>query len=108
MRRTSPRSAADAQAAVTSIGAREHTHMGALFDPDAAATAGSGVFGLPFAPEESRVVILPVPFEATTSYGSGASRGPAAVLEASRQVDLYDRETGRPYEGGIAMLPMPR
>jgi agmatinase len=53
-------------------------------------------------------VILPVPFEATTSYGGGASRAPAAVLEASRQVDLYDRETGRPYEDGIAMLPLPR
>ena len=78
------------------------------FDPDAAAGAGSGIYGLPFTPEESRVVILPVPYEATTSYGGGTSRGPAAVLEASRQVDLYDRETGRPYEQGIAMLGIPR
>jgi len=78
------------------------------FDPDAAAAAGSGVYGLPFTPEQSRVVILPVPFEATTSYGGGAARAPAAVLEASRQVDLYDRETGRPYENGIAMLPPSR
>ena len=78
------------------------------FDPDAAAGAGSGIYGLPFTPEESRVVIVPVPYEATTSYGGGTSRGPAAVLEASRQVDLYDRETGRPYEQGIAMLDIPR
>ena len=78
------------------------------FDPDAAAGAGSGIYGLPFTPEESRVVIIPVPYEATTSYGGGTSRGPAAVLEASRQVDLYDRETGRPYEQGIAMLGIPR
>ncbi len=53
------------------------------------------------------MVIVPVPFEATTSYGAGASKGPRAVLEASRQVDLFDRETGRPYAAGIAMLDMP-
>ena len=48
-----------------------------------------------------------MPFAATTSYGGGAERGPEAVLAASRQVDLFDRETGRPYEAGIAMLPIP-
>jgi agmatinase len=77
------------------------------FDPDAAAGADSGVYGLPFTPEDSRVVIVPVPFEATTSYGGGTSQGPSSILEASRQVDLYDRETGRPYEEGIAMLAIP-
>src|SRR5687767_2998038 len=76
------------------------------FDPDAPAT-GDGIYGLPFTPDESRVVVLPVPFEATTSYGGGTADGPAAVLEASKQVDLFDRETGRPYAGGIAMLPIP-
>jgi len=78
------------------------------FDPDAAAGAGSGIFGLPFTAEESRVVVVPVPFEATTSYGGGTSRGPAAVFKASKQVDLFDHETGRPYETGIAMLPVPK
>ena len=78
------------------------------FDPDAAASAGSGIYGLPFSREESSVVIVPVPFEATTSYGGGTSRGPAAILEASKQVDLFDHETGRPYEAGIAMLPIPK
>ena len=80
----------------------------ANFDPDAPAVAGTGIYGLPFAPEDSRVVIVPVPFEATTSYGGGTSKGPAAVLEASRQVDLFDHETGRPYAAGISMLPIPR
>jgi agmatinase len=78
------------------------------FDPDAAASADSGIYGLPFTAEEARVVIIPVPYEATTSYGGGTSGGPQAVLDASRQVDLYDHETGRPYEAGIAMLPIPR
>lgn len=78
------------------------------FDPDAAAAPGAGVFGLPFSAEDSRVIILPVPFEATTSYGGGTSAGPDAVLDASKQVDLFDAETGRPYEAGIAMLPVSR
>jgi len=78
------------------------------FDPDAAASEHSGIYGLPFKPAEAKVVIIPVPFEATTSYGGGTSRGPQAVLEASKQVDLFDHETGRPYEAGIAMLDIPR
>ena len=78
------------------------------FDPDAAAGDHSGIYGLPFKPSEAKVVIIPVPFEATTSYGGGTSRGPAAVLEASKQVDLFDHETGRPYEAGIAMLDVPK
>jgi len=73
------------------------------FDPNAAATGG-GIFGLPHSPANARVVLVPVPFEATTSYGGGTSNGPRAILQASRQVDLFDLETGKPYEQGIAML----
>src|SRR5512147_1939090 len=76
------------------------------FDPNAAAAPQSGVFGLPHTPLEARVVLVPVPFEATTSYGGGTSKGPEAILEASRQVDLFDLETGHPYEDGIAMLEL--
>src|ERR687884_2286991 len=77
------------------------------FDPSAAALPGSGIFGLPHSAEDAAVVLVPVPFEATTSYGGGAARGPEAILEASRQIDLFDVETGRPYEAGIHMLPIP-
>ncbi|KFE69349.1 agmatinase family protein [Hyalangium minutum] len=79
--------------------------MATHFDPGAAASPDSGIFGLPHSPDEAHVVLVPVPFEATTSYGGGTSEGPSAVLNASRQVDLFDVETGRPYERGIAMLP---
>jgi agmatinase len=50
------------------------------------------------------VVLLPVPWDATTSYRAGAAAAPAAIFAASKQVDLFDAETGRPYEAGIAML----
>ena len=78
----------------------------ATFDPNAAAQPGSGVFGLPHSASEAALVLVPVPFEATCSYGGGTSRGPAAILQASRQVDLYDPDTGTPYEAGIHMLPV--
>lgn len=42
----------------------------------------------------SRVLVWPVPYEATVSYGKGAGRGPSAILEASRQVERYDPEAG--------------
>jgi agmatinase len=80
--------------------------MSTLFDPGAAALAESGIYGLPFTAEEARVVVVPAPFAATTSYGGGAQRGPEAILRASHQVDLFDVETGRPYEVGISMLPI--
>ena len=87
---------------------KRKTTLPSDFDPDAPGGAESGIYGLPFAPADSKVVIVPVPFEATTSYGGGTSKGPQAVFEASKQVDLFDHETGRPFESGIAMLPIPR
>jgi agmatinase len=79
------------------------------FDPDAAALPDSGLFGLACAPADAEVHVIPVPFDATTSYRKGTHRGPEAVLRASRQVDLFDLLTGRPYERGIALLePDPR
>jgi agmatinase len=57
---------------------------------------------LPFSIDEARVVVLAAPFAATTSYGGGAENGPDAIYEASKQVDLFDLDTGRPYEAGIA------
>jgi agmatinase len=77
----------------------------AEFDPSGPATGG-GVFGLPQTAEQAQVVLIAVPWEPTTSYGKGTAGGPAAILEASRQVDLFDVETGRPYQAGIHMLPV--
>jgi agmatinase len=56
--------------------------------------------------EGAKAVILPVPYESTTSYGGGTSGGPGAILEASRYIELYDQELdSEPWEAGIATLP---
>jgi agmatinase len=40
--------------------------------------------------EESGFAVLPVPFEKTVSYGSGTAKGPAAIIEASEQLETWD------------------
>lgn len=56
--------------------------------------------------ETARAVVLPVPYEATTSYGGGTRRGPPAILEASHYVELWDQELGGdPSTVGIHTLP---
>lgn len=75
------------------------------FDPNAAAPKDSGIFGLPFTEETAKLVLLPVPWEATTSYGRGTSKGPQSILNASKQIDLFDLELGNFYTQGIVMLP---
>lgn len=53
-------------------------------------------------PRTSKVVVLPVPFDLTTTYQHGAQKGPAALIEASRNMELYDIETGTSvYQVGI-------
>lgn len=74
------------------------------FDPNAAASSDSGIFGLPYSSEEASLVLIPVPWEPTVSYGRGTAKGPELILEASRQVDLFDLDLGRFYEAGISML----
>ena len=81
--------------------------MSTAFDPNAPALAGSGIYGLPHRAEDAKVILVPVPFDATTSYGKGAADGPAAILRASRQVDLFDLDTGRPYDAGMNILEEP-
>ena len=77
------------------------------FDPNAAASADSGIFGLPCGLQDSAIAFLPVPWEVTTSYGGGTAGGPRAIREASRQVDLFDADVLRPYEAGLFLLEEP-
>jgi len=73
------------------------------FDPNAAALPDAGIFGLPGKRDQARVILLGVPFDATTSYRPGTARGPEVIRAASTQVDLYDHRFGRIYERGIWM-----
>ncbi|MCP9449980.1 MAG: agmatinase [Nitrospira sp.] len=56
-------------------------------------------------PDRAGVYVLPIPYEHTSSYVRGSDHGPSAILEASRQVELYDEQLEcEPFRewGGIA------
>jgi agmatinase len=56
--------------------------------------------------DNSKIVILPCPYEKTTSYGKGTSKGPGAILKASHYVEFFDEETQKEicFTHGIAAL----
>ncbi|MDO8593233.1 MAG: agmatinase [bacterium] len=52
--------------------------------------------------ETAKIVILPVPYDGTSTWGKGADKGPSAILEASANMELYDIETdSEVYKQGI-------
>jgi agmatinase len=71
------------------------------FDPSQPGLADATIFGLPFSAEQSEIIVIPVPWEVTVSYGAGASNGPEAILEASYQVDLCHQKFPKLWELGI-------
>ncbi len=78
--------------------------MSSKIDPNAPARPDAGLFGLDISSAEAEVHVIPVPFDATTSYRPGTAKGPAAILRASHQVDLHCPLFGRTYEAGLLLL----
>jgi agmatinase len=74
-----------------------------LFDPNGPSNPKNNIFGLPFKEEESRLVILPIPWEVTVSYGEGTARAAEHIFYASMQVDLLDTESADAWRKGIFM-----
>src|SRR3954466_2193488 len=64
------------------------------------------LFGLPYTPENAKVVIVPVPWETTVTYKAGTANGPAALLKASRQVDFFMRDIPEAWQLGVSMQPI--
>lgn len=64
----------------------------AEFNPDSIGIANGNFFGLPCTESEADTVLIQIPWDATVSYGKGTAEGPAAMLDASLQVDLYDEK----------------
>lgn len=76
----------------------------AHFDPNGVGAAQAQIFGLPFNYDESRVIILPVPWDATASYRAGSAAGPEAIRRASPQLDLYDALAPDAWQEGFYLL----
>lgn len=76
------------------------------FDPNSVGLKSNNIFGLPFTEANAALVLLPVPWEVTTSYRNGTSRGPDHIFDASMQVDLYDPDFPEGWKKGFYMLPV--
>lgn len=73
------------------------------FNPNDPGLSDASLFGLPFGAEHSDIVVIPVPWEVTVSYGAGASEGVDAVFDASFQVDLAHQQFPELWKLGIYM-----
>src|SRR5215217_1897935 len=71
------------------------------FDPNSAGNPNNNLFGLPFSEDDAKLVLLPVPWEVTVSFGSGTARSAEQIMKASLQVDLFDPDVEDGWKKGF-------
>ena len=76
------------------------------FDPNTLGLADNNIFGLPSTEDNAELIIIPCPWEVTVSYRAGTAKGPEQILEASKQIDLYDEDGIDQWKKGYYMLPI--
>jgi len=76
------------------------------FDPNGVGIKGS-LFGLPYGLEEADIVVIPVPWDVTVSYGGGTAKGPEAILDASSQIDYYLPNKPDAWKRKVVMAEIP-
>jgi agmatinase len=73
------------------------------FDPNGVGVANGNIFGFPFNEQDANIILIPVPWDATASYGKGASKGPEIILNASTQLDFYHPQLNNAWETKVFM-----
>ena len=73
------------------------------FDPNSVGNPNNNIFGLPFTEEDSKVVLLPVPWEVSVSYKAGTARAAERLWKASLQIDLIDDDIKEGWRQGFFM-----
>jgi agmatinase len=76
------------------------------FDPSGVGVANGNIFGFPVSEKDAEIVLIPVPFDATASYGKGTSLGPQQILTASTQLDFYHPTKKNAHMIKVHMLPV--
>jgi agmatinase len=76
------------------------------FDPNGYAIKNGNFIGLPYNEDTAKIILLPVPWEATVSYAAGTALGPSNILNASYQLDLVDWEFENAWKTPIYMAPI--
>lgn len=76
------------------------------FDPNGVGIANGNLFGFPVKESEADIVIIPIPWDATASYGKGTSDGPKAILDASTQLDFYHPKLEDAWKTKVYLTPI--
>lgn len=76
------------------------------FDPNGVGIANGNIFGFPVSENEANIVIIPVPWDATASYGKGTSDGPQVILDASTQLDFFHPQLPEAWNTKVFMTPI--
>lgn len=76
------------------------------YDPNGIALPNGNIFGFPVEEKDADIVLIPVPWDATASYGKGTSDGPKAILDASLQLDFYHPKLENAFETRVFMGPI--
>jgi agmatinase len=78
-----------------------------MFDPNGVGLKNGNIFSLPYKEEESRIVLIPAPWDVTVSYRPGTANGPEQIIEASSQIDYHNHFHPKFYEQGIHCIEIP-
>ncbi|MDI9635236.1 agmatinase family protein [Geitlerinema splendidum] len=78
------------------------------FDPNNIGVDNGNLLGLPFDYDSAQIIVFGIPWEVTVSYGTGTAQAPRVVLDASRQLDIYDFDNPDGWKQGIFMAKIPQ
>lgn len=76
------------------------------YNPSSVGKKGN-IFGYPYTVEEADLILIPVAWEATVSFGAGTSKAPSRILDVSSQLDFGIRHVDKPYNYPVAMSAKP-
>ncbi len=74
------------------------------YNPNTVGIDNGSYFGFPFEAEDAELILLSYPWDVTTSYHSGASKGPQAIKNASLQLDFYNSRVKNAWKSPIATI----
>ncbi|MCD8488118.1 MAG: agmatinase family protein [Desertifilum sp.] len=78
------------------------------FDPNNIGVDNGNLLGLPFDYDSAQIIVFGIPWEVTVSYGTGTAQAPRVILDASRQLDIYDFDNPDGWKQGIFMAEIPQ
>jgi agmatinase len=77
------------------------------YDPNNVGVDNGNLLGLPYDYDTAQIIVFGIPWEVTVSYRAGTAAGPQAVLNASRQLDIFDFDHPDGWQRGIFMAEIP-